>query len=196
MEAIDRVPELLAVEKLFEGYPGPYWVAGGWALDLYAGRVRRAHEDVDLLVLARDLELVSTTFTRPRPVLQYAESGEQREWAEGEELVPGPHALVFHDQPAVQILLGASDGDEWVYHRGRGTIRKNLAEITLRSAGGIPYLAPEIVLLYKSRSLRPKDNTDFADVHPLLGTSRRQWLIDRILPRYPDHPWLPTLSRR
>jgi hypothetical protein len=191
-----EVPELQAVEKLFESYAGPYWVAGGWALDLYAGRVRRAHEDVDLLVLARDLELVSTTFTRPRPVLQYAESGKQRTWAEGEALVPGPHALVFPDRPAVQILLGASDGDQWVYHRGRGTIRKSLADITLRSDGGIPYLAPEIVLLYKSRNLRPKDTADFTDVHPLLDTSRRQWLTDHIIPRYPDHPWLPALRSR
>jgi hypothetical protein len=83
--------------------------------------------------------------------------------------------------------------DQWVYHRGRGTIRKSLAEITLMSQLGPPYLAPEIVLLFKSRSTRPKDNDDFADVESLLDGQRRQWLLDRIAPRYTDHPWLPVL---
>jgi hypothetical protein len=196
MEAIDQAAELLAVKGLFENYPRPYWIAGGWALDLFAGRVRRSHGDVDVLVLARDLEVLARTFTRPRPVLQFAETGEQRPWVEGERLVPGPHALVFPDDDGpspVQILLGASDRDEWVYHRGRGTLRKSLNEITLQSPQGLCYLAPEIVLLYKSRHLRPKDNADFEDVHDLLDPSRRQWLVERIFPRYPDHPWLPAL---
>jgi hypothetical protein len=199
MEAIDQAAELLAAKDLFEGYPRPYWVAGGWALDLFARRVRRPHGDVDVLVLARDLEVVAETFTKPRPVLQFAETGEQRPWADGENLTPGPHALVFPDNEGgspVQILLGAADGDEWVYHRGRGTLRKSLAEITLRSPQGIPYLAPEIVLLYKSRNLRPKDDADFTDVHHLLDAARRQWLIEHIIPRYPDHPWLPALRAR
>jgi hypothetical protein len=57
----------------------------------------------------------------------------------------------------------------------------------------VPYLAPEIVLLFKSRGARPKDNDDFAEVANLLDARRRRWLLDRIAPRYPDHPWLPAL---
>lgn len=34
----------------------------------------------------------------------------------------------------------------------------------LRSAAGIPYLAPELQLLYKSKGLRPKDDVDAAEV--------------------------------
>lgn len=97
MEAIDQAAELLAAKDLFEGYPRPYWVAGGWALDLFARRVRRPHGDVDVLVLARDLEVVAETFTRPRPVLQFAETGEQRPWADGENLTPGSSSTSSRD---------------------------------------------------------------------------------------------------
>jgi hypothetical protein len=184
---------LHAVQEWFRSYPRPYWLAGGWALDLFAGRVRRAHGDVDVLVLARDLDQVADTFRGPRPVVQHPETGVRRPWAEGERLEPGPVALVFPEND-IQILLAASNGNEWVYHRGRGTIRKPLAEITRTSPDGIPYLAPEIVLLFKSRGTRPKDHADFVDVESLLDADRRRWLFDRIAPRYPDHhPWLPAL---
>jgi hypothetical protein len=196
LSPIDQSPALTAVRTLFQVYPCPYWVAGGWALDLFADRVRRPHGDVDVVVLARDLDQVAKTFTTPRPLVQLPETGVRRPWADGELLTPGPNALIFPEDmhpSAIQILLAASESDQWVYHRGRGTIRKPLAEITLRSPDGVPYLAPEIVLLFKSRGGRPKDNADFDDVAPLLDPDRRRWLLDRIAPRYSDHPWLPTL---
>jgi hypothetical protein len=196
MNSVDQSTALHAIKDLFRDYPRPYWVAGGWALDLFAQRTRRPHGDIDVLILARDLAFLAETFTSPRPVVQYAETGEQRPWVVGEQLEPGPHALVFPDDNRlcpIQILLAASDADQWVYHRGRGTIRRSLAEITLMSELGLPYLSPEIVLLFKSRSTRPKDNDDFADVESLLDGQHRQWLVDRIAPRYPDHPWLPVL---
>ena len=142
MSPIDRSPALTAVRTLFHAYPYPYWVAGGWALDLFADRFRRPHGDVDVIVLARDLDEIAKTFTSPRPMVELPETGVRRSWAPGEVLTPGPHALVFPDDPhpsPIQILFAASDADEWVYHRGRGTIRKPLAEITLRSPDGIPY---------------------------------------------------------
>jgi hypothetical protein len=196
MSSVDRSTPLHVVHELFRKYRRPYWVAGGWALDLFADRVTRPHSDVDVLVLARDLDYVADMFTRPRPVVQHPETGECRAWEHGEQLEPGPHALVFPDDShpcPVQILLAASDADDWVYHRGRGTLRKPLAEITLTSPGGVPYLAPEIVLLFKSRGARPKDDDDFAEVADLLDAHRRRWLLDRIAPRYPDHRWLPAL---
>jgi len=196
LNSIDQSDALRAVRALFHDYPRPYWVAGGWALDLFAGRVRRPHSDVDVVVLARDLDQVAKTFITPRPLVEHPETGDRRAWAHGEQLIPGPNALVFPDHMhacPIQILLAASDADEWVYHRGRGTIRKALDEITFTSPDGLPYLAPEIVLLFKSRGGRPKDNNDFADVVHLLDPDRRRWLLDRIAPRYPEHPWLPAL---
>ncbi|TCC39734.1 nucleotidyltransferase domain-containing protein [Kribbella sindirgiensis] len=188
---------LNAVRALFADYPGRYWIAGGWALDLFADRVRRPHTDVDVLVLARDLDLVAATFTDPRPTLENPNTGAQRPWEPGETLTPGPDVLAFPDDlfPApVRVMLAASDGDDWVYHRGRGTVRKPLDEITLTTADGTPYLAPELVLLFKSRSDRPKDTEDFHDVAADLDPTRRAWLHDRIAPRFPDHEWLPALT--
>jgi hypothetical protein len=32
----------------------PYWIVGGWAIDLAVGRVTRDHADVDVMMLERD----------------------------------------------------------------------------------------------------------------------------------------------
>jgi len=42
-----------AVEAM-AGYPGRWWVAGGWALDLALGRRTRPHADLEVSVLAAD----------------------------------------------------------------------------------------------------------------------------------------------
>jgi hypothetical protein len=34
--------------------PQPWWVAGGWALDLFLGRRTRPHADLEISVLAAD----------------------------------------------------------------------------------------------------------------------------------------------
>ena len=34
--------------------PMPWFVAGGWAIDLYVGRVTRDHSDVDLVIARSD----------------------------------------------------------------------------------------------------------------------------------------------
>ena len=51
---------------------------------------------------------------------------------------------------------------------------------------GVPYLAPELQLLFKSTGRRPKDDFDAPQVIPELGPERRDRLA-RLLPV--DHPW-------
>jgi aminoglycoside-2''-adenylyltransferase len=38
----------------------PWWIAGGWAIDLFLGRQTREHEDLDVLMLRRDQQAVRT----------------------------------------------------------------------------------------------------------------------------------------
>ncbi len=35
-----------------------YWLFGGWAVDFYVGRVTRTHDDIDLAIWQRDLQVV------------------------------------------------------------------------------------------------------------------------------------------
>jgi hypothetical protein len=43
-----------AVCSLLSDLTVPYWIIGGWAIDLAVGRVTRDHADVDVMLLERD----------------------------------------------------------------------------------------------------------------------------------------------
>jgi hypothetical protein len=53
--------------------------------------------------------------------------------------------------------------------------------------------APEIQLLYKSKSIRPKDQTDFDTVIGLLDKDARAWLRKSLAIMSPYHAWLSSL---
>lgn len=38
----------LQVQSLLQGAPFPWWISGGWALDLFLGRQTRPHFDIDI----------------------------------------------------------------------------------------------------------------------------------------------------
>ena len=53
----------LRVKALMAGFEWPWFVAGGWAVDLYLGCVTRTHKDIDFAVL-RDNQLDLQQFLR------------------------------------------------------------------------------------------------------------------------------------
>ena len=69
-----------------------------------------------------------------------------------------------------------------------------LEEATWVAADGIRYLNPEIVLLFKARLDRPKDDRDLDRTWPLLAPDRQAWLRDAVRRLDADHPWLRRLA--
>lgn len=189
-------PPVAAVRQLFSAYGCPWWIAGGWALDLAAGRQSRAHSDVDVLVLARDREALAAAFAGFVPVVQHRPAGQQRPLGQVPVLEPGPDSVRLRGYPDLEIILarteGTGDGEEWVYHRGSGRIRLPLGRVGAAGFGGVPVLTPEVVLLFSARSGRPKDDADFRGMLPRLSRPQASWLLGT-LPG--DHPWRPDLQR-
>src|SRR5215212_7210429 len=44
----------VAIARAMVGYAQPWWFAGGWAIDLFLGRVTREHDDIEIGVFRRD----------------------------------------------------------------------------------------------------------------------------------------------
>jgi hypothetical protein len=66
---------------------------------------------------------------------------------------------------------------------------------TTRPGYGIPYAAPEVVLLFKAKHLRDKDVADFRRALPAMCQTRRARLGDWLTQVHPGHPWIETLTR-
>jgi hypothetical protein len=177
------------------GVSVPWWIAGGWAIDSFLGRTSRPHDDLDVGLLRRDFEAV-------RAALADWEIYEAKDGA----LAPltrgvAPRADVnslwcrraSSSRWILELMLDESAGDCWMYRRDPRVFRP-IAEIVRRGGNGIPYLAPELQLLYKARGTRPKDEADFANVLPLLDDRSRAWLKDALLRTLPSHTWLRLLG--
>jgi Aminoglycoside-2''-adenylyltransferase len=50
------------VAQFFAPLTVPWWIAGGWAIDLFLGRQTREHEDIDVQILRRDQQVIRALF--------------------------------------------------------------------------------------------------------------------------------------
>jgi hypothetical protein len=177
---------------LFDGAPFPWWVAGGWALEAY-GAPPRPHTDVDVAVLARDLPAVREHLRSLH--LWEAYGGTLRPLLAGEALTEGREQLWVRRDAAspwlVDVLLTPTEGEEWVYRRD-ARVRRALASVGF-VAGGVPYLRPELVLLYKAGPAATKDAADLAATAPLLTVDGLGWLRDALALAQPGHAWLDVI---
>lgn len=184
------------VSKLLQPFHAPWWIAGGFAIELFVGRTIREHGDIDVVMLRRDQGLI-------RGVLRgwdcdIAHGGELREWGEGEYL-DAPYSDVWCREERggpwrLQVMLLDTEGEEWVFKRNKA-VRGPLAELGLRSGDGVAYLRPEIQLLYKAKTeTLEKDQQDFEAASPLLDESARRWLVERLRVQFPEgHAWVGAL---
>lgn len=175
----------------------PWWIAGGYAIELAVGRELRPHGDLDVLVLRRAQALVRDLLNDwDMHVADPPGTGHLRPWRPGETLEVPLHDIWCRrtrEAPwSVQLMLDEAEGAHWVSRRNPG-VRLPLGRVGRRSPTGIPYLAPEVQLFYKTKATRAKDETDFEAVLPLLDESQRVWLADSISVTAPDHPWRKRL---
>lgn len=191
--------EPLSVEaavELMSGLCVPWWIAGGWAIDLFLGRQTRSHEDTDVLI-RRDDQMEVQAYLSDWDLHKTQQPG-LRPWAPGEFLdrpVDDIWCRRTPDSPwSLQLMLLDTDGDLWVFKRDP-EIRGPLASLGRRTEAGVPYLSPEIQLLYKARP-QPleKDQSDFELAMPCLSRSTRTWLLRCLEKRFPNgHAWITRL---
>ena len=184
---------LESVVGIFASAPFRWWVSGGHALDLHIGRTWRAHDDTDVGVARRDLGALHTYL--PDWDLHVAAAGQLARWrGEPLELALDQNnlwcRLTAGGPWVLDVTIGEGSAEHWNYRRAP-SVQVPWDMAVLRTAEGIPYLAPELQLLYKSKGLRAKDEVDAAEVIPSLDARQRD-LLSRVLDA--DHPWQRRLA--
>jgi hypothetical protein len=175
------------------GFERPWCIAGGWAIDLALSRATREHPDVEIAIFREDQHLL-------RPFLadwEFRVAMEHRlvAWPEGETLQLPLHELHATSPTGMklELLLNERDAIDWIYRRD-ASVRRPIEKAIRRGREGIPVLAVEIVLLYKSKNPRPQDELDFRVAREMLDDESRGWLIDALRTTAPAHPWLKILG--
>ncbi len=185
--------ELASVVEAFAPARFRWWISGGHALDLHLGRTWRYHEDTDVGVVRRDLGALHSLLSDWD--LHVAAAGHLTPW-HGEPLDAGRHQnnVWCRRAPgrpwALDVTIGEGSNDSWTYRRDP-SVQVPWPLAVLHTTDGVPYLSPELQLLYKSKGRRPKDDVDAAEVVPDLDDRQRE-LLSRLLE--PDHAWQRLLA--
>ena len=94
--------------------------------------------------------------------------------------------------PRLEVLLNESNDKEWIFRRDK-RITKPLSELYLTLNSGFKFLRPEVVLLYKSKNPRAKDEQDFQAAVNYLDFESKEWFSKALSICYPEHHWQKRL---
>ena len=160
-------------------------------------RPTRAHKDVDLAILRRDQRTLYRYLHARGWSLETAHEGTLTRW-DGAPLALPIHTLWCsnprHDPSFLEVLFNENDGDHLLFRRDP-SIRLRLEDAFPHRPSGWPILAPEIVLLYKSKYSDEDDiRADFLNTLPSLDKRQRAWLHETISTLYGVHDWLRELE--
>ena len=180
------------VAQRLAGVAAPWYVAGGWAIDLFRGEHSREHEDLEIAVPAArfaefaerlaDCEFYGLDAGRIVPLNAETMRTSHQTWA----------MSLATRRWCLDVFREPHDGDVWICRRDEG-IRRPYDEIIEHDPDGIPYLAPEYALLFKAKGNRDKDRLDLAAALPLFDAARRNRLRGLLGRVHPGHPWLAEL---
>ncbi len=184
----DEVMETLA------GIGAPWCVAGGWALDLWHGKQTRPHDDLEIAILRPDFAVFRARLSGFRCCI--ADGGKVSALPTRSAPASDKHQIWVLDEAAkawrMDMFLEPGSDEMWVFRRDQA-IRRPRSQMIATTAGGVPYLRPEAVLLYKAKAVRPKDEQDFSLCLPLMEAAARTWLRDSLARVHPSHPWIGHL---
>ncbi|MCW2512812.1 MAG: hypothetical protein JWR11_1854 [Mycobacterium sp.] len=140
------------VARRMLGVVAPWHVAGGWALELFTGDAARQHADIEIGIPATRFDEVVAAL----PGFEWDVAGDGTVWPFPEE--SGVHHQTWLRDPAtgrylLDVFREPQVGDRWACRRDP-SITMAYPDLILHTRDGIPYAAPEVVLLFKAKHLR------------------------------------------
>jgi Aminoglycoside-2''-adenylyltransferase len=191
---------IISAASVMHGFGLPWFISGGWAIDLFLGRVTRGHADIEIGTYRRDQRALSEhmhgwAFEK---AIQTPGRKEWVCWEIGEELQLPIHQIKAKDVRGgfqeIEFFLNERTETDWLSRRHPGLTRL-IDEVAISGSHSIPILAPEIQLLFKAQPTRAKDELDFAVALPRLNASQRNWLARSLRAYHPEHEWRRAIEK-
>ncbi len=210
--------QLLVIANDFINKVNVQWaICGGFALDLFLEKEIRTHSDIDICVFEKDREKIFQYMLqkawnvyefrgqgklRPLNAASISERGRNLMCINGScdfvRLFPCEEEnFLYHEFihsgikefNYLEFLFNEAE-DKYFMFDGKKGVARELEKAILYNSG-IPFLAPEIVLLYKSsRSDNPEYQYDFEQTYEHMNAEQQNWFSHNLEILYPNgHKW-------
>jgi hypothetical protein len=184
--------DLNNIVKLLTPCNFPWFIAGGYAIDLFLGRITRPHSDIDICVFRDNFCELNEYFSDwDRFVIEPSDYSKIKLGA-NYTLSDSQHELHFKkNEIRLEFLLTPYENDTVIFRRDN-RIKMHITDFK-HEKYNIPFVAPEFQLLYKAKYLKDKDDLDFKNCLPLLSSSQKAWLLNSLKLTHLDSKWLVEL---
>jgi hypothetical protein len=199
-----------------------YAICGGSAIDLFIGRKTRLHKDLDVAVFWEDRDkIVQYMLNDGRNLYEPCGSGylHKINSIKEQKRVKSNIWCIRHNNPHykfveyekdmfevdfdgseqtklnfIEYLFNSRDREHFIYARNHN-IKREISKAIMKT-GDILYLAPELVLLYKSTALyNPDYQHDFENTLPFMNENQKLWLKNALVIMFPDgHEWIDKID--
>lgn len=181
---------------MLEGFPAPWWVGGGWAIEAFTG-VPRPHEDIDIMIERSNVAELVRHFEGTHHVWAAGSGSLKALLSPGDDLPSwAGQAWIRKDASSpwlVDFLMSQVVSGQWVFKRDP-FVTLPFDDATWVGEDGVTYEAPEVTLLHKVKHDRAKDRRDLEVAMPLMRAESIGWLRSQIDRAQPGHPWLELLT--
>lgn len=204
--------------QLLEGQDFEYAICGGLAIDLFLGYESRKHGDIDILAYWKDRNTI-IQYMNEKGYYVYEMLGggmvhhitdinyqlyEKRNIFCSTDDCELFHLTSTEDKDIyymeflhirqtrlnyIEFLFNHKEEEYFLYARNK-EIKRELEKAILQ-VNGIPYLAPELLLLYKSTDTeRDGYQQDYELTYAKMNQEQREWLKNSLKHMYPEgHKW-------
>lgn len=196
----------------------PWAICGGYAISLYLNKDIRVHGDIDVCVFEKDRNsALKYMLDAGWNVYEFRGMGKVRRLNSDAVSDAGRNlmcvkedcklvkfypceeeGMLYHEFlndgiskcNYIEVLFNYEEDSKFVFDADNGIKRESGKTIMHRN--GVPYLAPEIVLLYKAAQPdRNENRIDFESAYPHMNDEQKAWLMQSIKKLYPEgHKWM------
>ncbi|MNJ53887.1 hypothetical protein D3C77_493030 [compost metagenome] len=179
-----------------KNYERPWFVAGGWTIDLLVNEVTRDHKDMDICIFREDVEYALRYFQNWE--IHVAIPGEHRlEKVNELRDVERPRYCLhlFKGREFVELLL-TDRMEEHVVFRKNERIIMEMKDFVMKK-DEIPFVNPAWQLLFKSLSTRQEDEHDFEIYRDKVSDKKsKRWLLESMKIVKGNKRWIEELSEQ
>ncbi len=210
---------LIQANELLQNHGFEYAFCGGWAIDLFLGRETRKHGDIDILAYWPERDtIIQYMQSLGLQVYEMLGGGKVHHITDISNQIRLKRNIFCCTQDCELVCLNAADEADMYFldFRHTGLTKLNFMEFlfndrddkdllyarnhTIRQAvsdavlynGSLPYLSPEMCLLYKSTDTeREGYQSDYDNAVAAMSSRQRSWLNDALTVMYPEgHKWI------
>jgi len=180
---------------IMQAFTKPWFVAGGWAIDLAIGNVTREHKDIDLCIFREDAADLLSYFQTWQ--IQVAVPGDYylKKVVNLNDLRPPRYRLhLFNGNEFLEIFLTEKVNHDVIFIKNK-KVKLNLNDFS-RGVLPLPFLNPAWELLFKSLDPREEDEHDFIVYKQLVADySSKKWLLESMIMVNGNQKWITELAQ-